>query len=353
MLAPASARAQDHGPYFYHGRDYGSESLYSPAYVLLNRGFDVLQLRPGRRSMFDQHWALNAQNVWNNVKSPLTSISGEGWGRFVSQELLPLSFTPTTARWAPNYSLHLIGGGMTYRELREWFEAHDAPPAAATAMSVFVLFTAAFVNESLENNGVVGRNTDCLADLYLFDVGGVLLFSVPEVSHFFSHEVLLSDWSLQPAFTLPSGQLHNTGNYYALKWPLPFYPRLRLFAYGGFASLAGLSFKLDGEYSLSAAAGGKVDYFENSATTAVENTVQMKASGALFLDRNDSLLVSVQASDVRDYFIHVNVYPNAVFHTDPGIGVWTVLSKDGHYLAGISFTRSLGFGVGTGSFGAQ
>ena len=39
------------------------------------------------------------------------------------------------------------------------------------------LFAANLLNETLENNGVVGPNTDALADLYVFDLAGAVLFS--------------------------------------------------------------------------------------------------------------------------------------------------------------------------------
>jgi hypothetical protein len=351
LLVPSLAAADEPLPkpkrYFYHGYDYGSESLFNPASVLLNRGFDVLQLRPQNRGVFRQTYGRDAANVLRNVASPFKAVETEGWGKFARTELLPLSFTPTSARWVPNYGLHLIGGGVTYTMLREWYADQGMPIPAA--FSIATMYAAAFINETLENNGVDGVNTDCLADLYVFDLAGILLFSIPPVNAFFSKYVIVADWSLQPALTIPSGDLHNVGNYYGVKIPLPFYERLRLFGYVGFSSIGGLSFKLDSQYSISAAAGGRVANFENASATSVENVVKLKPTGALFVDRNNSLLGSLQVSDVRDYFIHLNVYPNGLFKTDPGIGFFTVLSRDGHWIAGLSVTK-LPLGIATGTF---
>ena len=61
--------------------------------------------------------------------TPFSAISADGWSRFTREEPLPLGYTSDTARWGPNYTLHLIGGGMTYTALREWFEAHHYPLA--------------------------------------------------------------------------------------------------------------------------------------------------------------------------------------------------------------------------------
>lgn len=350
LFAPTRAPAQELLPkphHFYWGYDYGSQSLFGPSSVFLNRGYDVFQLRPRNRSMFNQAYGLDGRNVLRNVANPFPAIEDRGWGRFTREELLPLSWTTETARWAPNYGLHLIGGGVTYRALSEWFDAHDVPLPAA--WSIATMYAAAFVNESLENKHFVGFNTDCLADLYVFDLAGILLFSIDPVAHFFSDTFIVSDWSLQPAIEVPSGALHNVGNYYSVKLPLPRYERLRLFGYMGFSTMGGVSVKVTPELSVSAAAGGRITSLENASTTTLENHVTARPSGALFLDKNDSLLASLQVSDVSDYFVHLNVYPNAIVHTNPGIGFFGVLARDGRFITGISVTGSLGLGVAAGN----
>lgn len=336
--------------YFYKGYDYGTQSLYSPIYAMVNRGFDTLQLRPNRTMLVS---STDARNVIDNVTDPFPAIryDGEsGWGTFLETEIFPLSYGTNTARWVPNVTLHLLGGGQTYAWMREWFLAHEAPEPVATIFSIASLFTAALINESIENKGVVGFNTDAIADLYVFDVGGVILFSFEGVRRFFSKTLVLSDWSLQPAITFPRGYLHNVGSYYSLKVPLPLVDRLRLFVYGGMATMGGLSYKLDDEYSISAAAGGRISSFENAGGGGrVENVVQVRPTGALFLDRNESLLAMVQVSDIVDYFFTANVYPNAFFQTEPGLGTWTAIGKDGRWLAGLSFTHAFGVGFGLGT----
>lgn len=354
LVAPAPtgsvARAEDRRApdqkHFYQGYDYGSQSLYGPIYVLLNRGFDVLQMR-GDRRLLSIDYTRDGGNVLDNLTHPFRAIEGTGgtW-RFVRQEVLPLSFTPKTARWVPNYTLHLLGGGQTYAALREWFMAHEAPPAAATVFSIATVFTSAFVNESIENKGYVGFNTDCIADILIFDVAGVALFSFEGVRRFFSQNVVIADWSLQPAIALTSGNLHNQGNYYAAKIAVPFHPRLRLFGYGGMATMGGLSYLVGNGYSISAGAGGKFAFDRGVGPAA---SVATKLTGAVFLDRNNSLLASIDVSDVQDYFASVNVYPNAFVHTDPGFGFWGVMGKDGRFVTGVSFTRAFGLGIGAGT----
>jgi hypothetical protein len=333
--------------YFYFGRDYGSEALYGPLWVFVNRGYDVLQDHVAGRNIFTFDYRTNMANVARNVANPFPAISADGWKTFLTEEIFPLSFTQRTARWTPNYSLHLIGGGMTYTSLREWFEDYGVP--APRVFSAVTLMASAFVNESLENKGVVGFNTDCIADIWVFDIGGIILFSFDWPNRFFSHTVIIADWSLQPSFTLPNGELHNVGNYFSAKWALPFYRRLSLFAWYGEASTGGLSFALNDDYSLSASVGGAAIHITNTATHSVENVVSFVPTGAIFLDRHNSLLASLQITNVDDYFIHFNIYPHAFTDRGPAVGVWGVVDKRARVAAGFAIGRPFGIGGGWSS----
>jgi hypothetical protein len=347
--APAAGSPPPSAPpskprYFYFGRDYGSQALYGPLWVFVNRGYDVLQDHVAGRNIFTFDYRTNGHNVAENILHPIPAISNDGWKTFFTEEIFPLSFTQSTARWTPNYSLHLIGGGMTYTSLREWFEDYHVP--APRVFSAVTLMAAAFVNESLENKGVVGFNTDCIADIYFFDIGGIILFSFDWPNRFFSRQIVIADWSQQPSLTLPNGELHNVGNYFAAKWALPFYRRLSLFAWYGEATTIGLSFALDDQYALSASAGGAAIHLVNQSTNTVQNTVDFAPTAAVFLDRNNSLLASLQVTNVDDYFIHFNIYPHAITARGPAVGVWGVVDKRARVAAGFAIGRPFGIGGG-------
>jgi hypothetical protein len=342
----ASPPARPHR-YFFRGYDYGSQSTFNPLTNFLNRGFDVLQIRGDDRNPFTAAHERDVRNVFDNLGHAYARVSEEGRWKFTREELLPLSWGQDTMRWVPNYTLHLIGGGMTYTALREWYQDHEVPWAGL--WSALTLMSSALVNESLENKGSAGRNTDCIADMYFFDLGGILLFSFAPINRFFSETVVVSDWSMQPGLTWPGTALNNQGNYFALKWSLPYIPSLRLFGYIGLGSLFGLSYRLPSGVSWSLGAGLRSTRLINQSQVDLNNTVDLAASAGLFVDRNESLLASLVVSNVIDYFVSFNLYPNAIVRFEPGLGLWTAVSKNGHFVVGLSAIRTFGLGAGAGT----
>jgi hypothetical protein len=347
MAGTARADRDSDRPYFYKGYDYGSQAMFNPAWVVINRGFDVLQMHIDSRNIFKLSYGGDFRNVVENAyEHPLRSISEQGWAKFFRTEIFPVSYTRTSARWTPNYSVHLLAGGMTFTSLREWSRANGLSEPAGVVVAAATIMASSLLNETLENAGVRGRNTDCIADLWFFDVGGMILFSFESVNRFFSRQVILSDWSLQPSFTFPSGELHNQGNYFAAKWPLPFYDNLRLFVHFGMGTMVGLSYKWNNGYSLSAAGGTKITRLLGATTSNVENTVQFAPSAGVFIDRNNSLLASLHVSNVSDYTVQLNLYPHAIFPRGPGIGLWSVVGRSGGVAMGVSYSRAFGLGAG-------
>ena len=66
------------------------------------------------------------------------------------------------------------------------------------------------------------------------------------------------------------------------------------------------------------------------------------------VDKDQSLLFSLEISDVDYDFARLNLYPNALYKTDPGIGFFASATRDRHFMAGLSFTRTLGVGAAVG-----
>jgi hypothetical protein len=343
-LAPVFACAQEdsaRGPWFHHGGERGGDASYNPLTVFLNGSFDIGQIGRYSRDIAHYPFASAAHNVFGSLGHPIAAIETYGWGPFLRTEVLPLTFT-TGASWWPNYQLHLIGGGYTYARLAEWYEAHGAP--VPRILSFVTVMGYHFVNEVMENNNVPGLLIDPVADIYLFDLGGILLFSSPAVCRFFSETVVLADWSLQPTMMLGDGKLRNAGQYFAARWKLPFSTRLSLFYYFGLSGLLGASYDLGAGYGLSAGAGLR----SRDLRAAVAHPLQVNAdlvwNAGVFLDQRNSLLVSVVASGVTTNMLLVNVYPGVLPPAAWSPGFWFSLTPDLRPAAGVTTRWTPGVG---------
>ena len=327
--------------FFYNHYDYGNEILYSPLYIIANRGFDMTQVT--NRDVKSIDYQSNFKNVWNNLMHPIEAIEDYGWDKFIKREIFPMNFT-FEGRWIPNYSLHLVGGGITYRMLQEWGEYHQLSFPKLTAAATVIL--SAFVNETIENNDSTGRNTDAIADFYFFDLPGILLFSSDAVARFFSEKLKIHDWSLQPSITAPDFYLHNNGQHYSIKLDLPYVENIKLFNYFGLESFWGLSYNYDQEHSISIGGGFGAAGLVKLESDPNQNTIYTKHGFGVFWDRNDSLLASIIVADVADYFILANLFPGVLKFKDFALGSWLVMDRE--FRPGFGITSNVTLGLGTG-----
>jgi hypothetical protein len=320
--------------WFYHQLPYGSDAMVNPLRLILDGGFGILQFdnRDNRLSSVDY------QNGWRevsrNLRHPIRAIEAQGWGDFFEREVIPISFNAKQAQYWPNYTLHLIGGGMSYTMMREWYQAHDfARPrlwAGATLAAYHVL------NEVVENDTQVGPTTDPVADLYLFDPAGILLFSHEGVNGFFSRRLHLSDWSGQPALDPREGTIENHGQHFSIKVGVPRVPRWSLFYYFGNHGEGGLSYRRDNGSAYSFAFGMRarelVDLDDNTRTT------KLAPSLGLFYDRNGSLLFSAQWANTSRYRFRLNAYPGLLRIGTVAPGLFLDANKHDELVAGVTIT---------------
>lgn len=327
--------------YFYQNLPYGTQASFNPVTVIFNRGFDVIQCQLDRK-IFQKNYSSPAKNVFNNLLHPIEPIKEYGVKEFFTREILPLNFTQKHSRWIPNYSLHLLGGGMTYTALAEWFIIHKIP--APRVFSATTIILTALINETIENKGT-GRNTDAIADFWFFDLGGILLFSSPKVNRFFSHYLNLADWSLQPSFNIFNGELHNNGQYFSLKIKLPYSQKLSFFTYAGMATLAGISYKFADNVNLSIGGGVKISRLVKLNEDFRQNKIELGNSLGLFIDKNNSLLASLVWGDVEDYYLSLNIYPALIKISNFSPGLWVVSSRQGQLACGITARFSMHTGI--------
>jgi hypothetical protein len=204
--------------YFFRPVSYGSDAIFNPISLNANGGFDELQSYWRSSILSDTPWKIGAENVWNNIIAPFPQINKFGWNDFIFHEIIPRNFNMADAQYFPNYTLHLLGSGMQYRKIVEWFDYYGYPLPEAWAIISTMGYH--YINEILEKGTLVGPNTDPIADLLIFDPLGIILFSFDDVSSFFSFKVSLNDWNNQPSFSFSPLDLQNTGQNFVMKYPL-------------------------------------------------------------------------------------------------------------------------------------
>ncbi|MBN2170277.1 MAG: hypothetical protein JW819_03020 [Candidatus Krumholzibacteriota bacterium] len=327
------AAAPAAGPvFFYHGRPYGSEALINPVQLVLNGGYGITQLDNRSNDPFNVDYRLGWRNVRRNLAHPIRAIEEEGWGSFLKKEILPFSTNTQDARYWPNYTQHLIGGGMSYRVQVEWFRHHGIACPRLWAAGTIAAYH--LVNEVVENDDYAGWTTDPVADLYLFDPLSMLLFSSDGVCRFFSEKLHLQDWSYQPAWDPRRETLENNGQNFSMKLGLPGSERWSLFYHFGTHGEGGLSRTWPGGDCFSFAGGFKAKELVDLAQG--QRTVDLAVTAGLFWDRRGSLLASLQYAGTKDYRLRLNVYPG-VFRLGPvSPGIFLALDDRSRMLVGVN-----------------
>jgi hypothetical protein len=299
------------GPYFYTHPDYGSQSMFNPLSVLFNGGYDIVQTGMYDSYLFRVPYRKSADNMIDNLTHPLRQIERHGWERFLGTEVFPSSTRIDRSQYLPNYTLHVLGGGTTYRMLCEWNKVHNVPSPKISAIAFATAYN--FLNEVMENGSYTGVNVDPIADMWIFNPLGILLYSWDTMAHFFSSSVQVCDWSGMPFIDPVQGKIDNASQNWAVKIPLPFIDRTRLFVYLGMSEVAGLSYSIQNDYTLSGGAGFSVgDVVESgsgSDATGRVMTIKYSWNAGIFFDKSQSLLFSLVLSNSGIYKARANLYP--------------------------------------------
>ncbi len=327
--------------YFYTGKDYGSESLYNPLYFTLNSGFDIIQYERYDRRLLKQRYGTGFENVARNTFSPFGPIKRYGTWNFVKRELLPLTFTREEAQWVPNYLLHLIGGGMTYAALADWYTVRKTayPKTMAFINKMFI----DFLCEAIENGDYKGDDASITSDMWFFNLGGAILFSSENVQKFFSRKLNLADWSYQPSISIKDFSIQNNGQYFMAKYELPFIRNVYATYFFGMCGMGGLSYKFPGGDAISVSVGARSrDRVVTNPNTNMYK-IDLHWDAAIFYDRNNSLLASVFYSVYTQNRLNVNIYPGVIKFGSLSPGFWAFMKRDGKWVVG--FSTRLGFGM--------
>lgn len=328
--------------YFYHGLNYGSEALVQPLRLIINGGYGILQIYGREDRITEVHYETGWENVWRNLGNPIDAIEANGWEDFFEREIIPVSFDGNSAHYWPNYTLHLIGGGMSYRLYSEFYRYHHYPrPNLLSGLTMVVYH---MLNEVVENNDYEGWTTDPIADLYIFDPLGILLFSSDRVARFFGQTLHMADWSYQPSLNLSNGNLENNGQNFAMKLDIPRLERCQLFYHYGTHGEFGLSYRLDETDSFSWGVGLKASELVDIATGV--KGVTLGFTSGVFYDRNNSLLASLLYADTKDYRLRLNLYPG-LFRIGPlAPGVFLAERRNEGMVLGVTLLYPPGLPLG-------
>ncbi len=321
--------------YFYRSHDYGSDALIHPLRLIIAGGYGITQLD----NRDNRIWSVDYRNGWNNLMmnlgNPIEAIEREGWRNFFFRQVAPFSTNRASAQYYPNYTQHLIGGGMSYRLMLEWFRYHCYPRPTLLAVGTIAAYH--LLNEVVENDGFVGYSTDPIADLYLFDPLSMVLFSSDRVARFFGETLQMSDWSYQAGYDPWRGTIENNGQNFALKFPLPRSERWRFFYHYGTHGEGGLSYTRPKGDCISVAAGFKAQNLIE--LTQGNRTVDLALVAGIFYDRNGSLLASLLYAETKDYRLRLNLYPGLVRIGPISPGFFLALDRDGRMLLGINLLQ--------------
>jgi hypothetical protein len=326
--------------HYFRTVDYGSDAMFNPISVLMNGGLDVLQSYSSSTRASEIPWDIGGTSVWRSVSSPAYWINRYGWNKFLSQEVFPTSLNIKKAQWAPNYFLHIVGGGMVYRKLSEWYDYYGFPLpyvlGAITSMGYHSF------NEIVENGPTLHPNTDCIADLCIFDPLGIILFSFDGISEYFSVEFGLNDWSPQPALSFGPIAFRNFGHCFVMRYPLTATKHTSVFLHLGKSTLLGASLKINGGGAVSFGAGAtQTGVWEVDAANGIPtNSIRVGATAGFFFDRNNSLLVSLLISEYYLEKIRLNIYPGAASSFFAPFGFFLTLGDRGTYAIGITMRGS-------------
>ncbi len=333
--------------YFYHPEtEYGSEAMLTPLETVLNGSYDVLRNGSHENNgetidVFRLDYRQGFSTVWENITSPGKHINRYGRKRFLSNEVFPTSFNPDHAQWVPNYGHHIIGSGILWVRMAEWYDYHGF---SHPFLWSFVSTTAyQLMNEVLENNHFKGSNVDPIADLLIFNPLGFLLFSFDSVREFFSQTVRMYDWSLQPLYNPQNHYIENAGLQFTFKYTIS--EDFDFFFYYGIYGLGGLSYQLGKGYHLSLGGGtvvNRLNYHDEQNTRLT--TPSTESAAGIFIDRNHSLLASAVVTAPKLWNIRLNIYPGWFNAGGFSPGLYVGAGEWDGLVAGITF-RSFPIGL--------
>jgi hypothetical protein len=338
LAATAVAQTEEARPaerYFYRGLDYGSDAAFNPASEVINGAFGILQISNHWVPLDQIDWRQGFDVTWESLTHPRRTVEAYGYQAFATNELVPGELGWSDLQWVPNYCLHLIGGGARHRGFFEWYDAHDFPAPTAWAWGTTIAH--AFAVEAVEHYDKTQPTVDPVADMYLFDPLGALLFTSDRVSRFFSHTLNMGIWSGQPVYNPVANTFENAGENYGLHFFLGDTHRVGLFSYWGMSHLVGVTVRGGELFDWSVGVGGVADELVENGRGSIYARIKLDAG--VFVHRNRSLLASLHVSQAWAQQLRFTVYPGVFDVGGLSTGFYTGVRGD-EVVIGVSFAKS-------------
>ena len=315
---------------------------------MINGSFDILRHGSwGNRDIINYNYGTSNKIVYYNISNATNHIKKFGTKRFVELEVFNLSFDPDKGQYIPNITSHVIGNGMLYVKMEEWYDHHNYKhPRLLSALSTTFY---QYMNEIVEHFGERNHiSVDPIADILIFNPLGILLFSFDPVKNFFSQTFPIYDWSSQPVFMLNNNHLENTGQNYLVRRPFKYNQTIQPFIYYGIHAIFGLSYKTRDNKNLSIGAGTLVrgtegNYINNEIKLL---TPLMDGTLGFFIDKNNSLLVSTIITGPEVFNVELNIYPNTLKVNNFSPGIFCAYREVEGFMMGLSLQYlPAGFGL--------
>lgn len=329
----------DHEAFFYAGADYGSEASFGPLSFILNRGLHLARAKTGSADIRD------VPDGWHTfstaLRRPVWAVQRAGGFRhWASTQLVPFRWDKGGS-WAVNYTGHLIEAGVGLRTITERLEAAGVPHARLWAH--LTVFGSSLLAELYEASQRQEAFSSHVADFYIFEPAGHLLFSFDRVARLFGETLGTRIWPHQAGVSLTTGEFMNTGLDMVMKVPFPLVNNLSIFARMGMGSDVGVTLHRPNGWDFSLAAGFAATDPTTDPITGDE-LIDAVASASFYIDRNESLVASIHGNYGRGRRLTVNLYPGSLGFLTPDLGLWVVVDKFGALQFGFSHRSWMGLG---------
>jgi hypothetical protein len=285
----------------------------------------------------EKNYFNNHTRVFKELGNPVLYINRDGgFFKFFHDEWI-------TTRAIPGYTLHLLGGGYDFRFVAEWFDYNGVP--VPYLFSFITTYMARIGNKAIESTNKFLTSHNDLSDLLFFDIIGNLLYLNDDVTRFFFNDLGVRNWAGQPLLNVRNLSIINCGNYYVVR-PYFFNDYVRPFLLMGMQYLAGLSFSIDKNYSLTLSAGVAVTRpFDPDHDTFHTNLKKIRPAGGIYFDRNGTILASIILNGTESYKFRLNIYPELLKIDYVHMGFFLAVDDYNRVIMGINFYSV--FGIGT------